>query len=135
LLKIHQLFLRTYLTIFLLILLSLSIISYFWSKEIYLNQIEKNLIQNINVVSILLKNKDEIKNIEQIVHDLHEKLNLRITIIDELGIVIAESDKNLSQISNHLNRKEIIEAKYNDIGKDRRKSETMIKTYYMLLKK
>ena len=126
-LKIHQLFLRTYLSIFLTILLVLSIITYFWSKDIYLNQIEKNLIQNINVVTILLKNKNEIKNIEQIVHDLHEKLNLRITIIDEVGIVIAESDKNLSQISNHLNRKEIIQARYNEIGKDRRKSETIDK--------
>ena len=134
-LKIHQLFLRTYLTIFLLIILVLSIITYFWSKDIYLNQIEKNLIQNINVVSILLKNKNEINNIEQIVHDLHEKLNLRITIIDELGIVIAESDKNLSQISNHLNRKEIIEAKYNEIGKDRRKSETIDKDLLYIAKK
>lgn len=96
----------------------------------------KNLIQNINVVTILLKNKNEIKNIEQIVHDLHEKLNLRITIIDEVGIVIAESDKNLSQISNHLNRKEIIEAKYNELGKDQRENQRLlIKTYCILLKK
>jgi signal transduction histidine kinase len=135
LLKIHQLFLRAYLTIFLTILLILSILTYFWSKDIYLNQIEKNLIQNINVVSILLKNKNEIQNIEQIVRDLHEKLNLRITIIDELGIVIAESDKNLSQINNHLNRKEIIEAKYNELGKDRRKSETIDKDLLYIAKK
>ena len=109
-LKIHQLFLRTYISIFLAILITLSVVTYFWSKDIYIDQIEKTLIQNIDTLSIVFKNKNDMENISDIVKELHEKLNLRITIIDENGVVIAESDEKLSKIKNHLNRKEIVEA-------------------------
>lgn len=134
-LKIHQLFLRTYISIFLVILLTLGIITYFWSKDIYINQIEKNLLQNIDTLSIVFNNKENLDNIEEIIHQLHEKLKLRITIIDEAGIVIADSDKELSQIKNHLNRKELIEAKNNTLGKDTRKSETINKELLYVAKK
>ena len=134
-LKIHQLFLRTYISIFLVILLTLGIITYFWSKDIYINQIEKNLLQNIDTLSIVFNNKENLDNIEEIIHQLHEKLKLRITIIDEAGIVIADSDKELSQIKNHLNRKELIEAKNNTVGKDTRKSETINKELLYVAKK
>ena len=134
-LKIHQLFLRTYISIFLVILLTLGVITYFWSKDIYINQIEKNLLQNIDTLSIVFNNKENLDNIEEIIHQLHEKLKHRITIIDEAGIVIADSDKELSQIKNHLNRKELIEAKNNTVGKDTRKSETINKELLYVAKK
>ena len=134
-LKIHQLFLRTYITIFLLILFSLGIITYFWFKQIYITQIEKNLIQNIDTLSIFLKSKNNIENITTIVPELHKKLNFRITIINESGEVIADSDKELSLIKNHLNRKEIIEARTKELGKDTRKSETIDKDLFYVAKK
>ena len=134
-LKIHQLFLRTYISIFLVILLILGIIAYFWTKSIYIAQIEKNLIQNVNTLSIVLKNKNNMDNITDIVHDLHERLNLRITIINDIGEVIADSDKKPSLIKNHLNRKEIIEAQKYEIGKDTRKSETIDKDLLYVAKK
>jgi signal transduction histidine kinase len=135
LLKIHQLFLRTYITIFLLILFTISIITYFWTKQLYITQIEKNLIQNIDTLSIVLKSKNNIDNITTIVHELHKKLNFRITIINESGEVIADSDKELSLIKNHLNRKEIIEAQTKELGKDTRKSETIDKDLFYIAKK
>lgn len=69
-LKIHQLFLRTYLTIFIAILITLTITIYFWAKNIYLNQVEKNLIQSIDILSIILKDTKEINSIKNIVQDL-----------------------------------------------------------------
>ena len=134
-LKIHQLFLRTYISIFLAILITLSVVTYFWSKDIYIDQIEKTLIQNIDTLSIVFKNKNDMENISDIVKELHEKLNLRITIIDENGVVIAESDEKLSKIKNHLNRKEIVEARIKNIGKDTRKSETLEKELLYIAKK
>ena len=125
-LKIHQLFLRTYITIFL---------TYFWSKDIYIDQIEKNLLQNLETLSILFQSKNNLPDIQEIVNQLHKKLNLRVTIIDEIGVVIAESDKSLFLVKNHLNRKEIIEAKNNNIGKDKRVSETINKELIYVAKK
>jgi signal transduction histidine kinase len=135
LLKIHQLFFRTYITIFFAILITLSLIIYFWAKSLYLNQIEKNLIQNIDTLAIVLKDAQDINNIKTIVKDLHTDLKLRITIIADNGEVIAESDKDLSTIKNHANRVEIIQARNVGLGKDTRLSDTVKKDLIYIAKK
>lgn len=134
-LKIHQLFLRTYITIFAAILITLTLVTYFWAKNLYLNQIEKSLIQNIDTLSIVLKDTNHLNNIRNIVKTLHSELNLRITIIDDNGTVIAESDKDLSDINNHSNRIEIIQAKNTGFGKNTRLSETINKELLYIAKK
>lgn len=134
--KLHQLFLRTYLSIFFVVLLTLSLVTYIWAKTIYLGQIEKNLIQNIDIFSVILKNLDNSKDTKNIVRNLHKQLNLRITIIDQNGVVVAESDKdNLSDIENHINRPEIVEANKNGIGSDTRISHTVKKDLLYIAKK
>jgi len=125
LLKIHQLFLRTYITIFAAILVTLTLVTYFWAKNLYIKQIEKNLIQNIDTLAIVLKDTNNIENLKSIVKNLHAELNLRITIIDNDGVVIAESNKDLSTVGNHANRVEIIQARNVGIGKDTRRSQTI----------
>lgn len=131
-LRIHQLFLRTFILIFVAILISLSIVTYFWSKNIYLDQIEKNLIQNIDTLSIVL---NDLKDVDNIIKDLHSQIELRITIVDEKGNVIAESDKNKELLENHSNRKEILDAKDFGIGKSIRYSTTMHKELLYIAKK
>jgi len=132
LLKIHQLFIRTFILIFIAITLSLSVITYFWSKNIYLDQIEKNLIQNIDTFSIVLKDLD---HIDTIIKDLKAGINLRITIIDEKGNVIAESDKDKTLLENHGTRAEVLEAKDYGIGKSLRYSTTINKELLYIAKK
>jgi len=132
LLKIHQLFFRTFVLIFLGILLTLTIVTYFWSKNIYINQIEKNLVQNIDTFSIVLK---DLKNIDSIIKNLKEQINLRITIIDVNGKIIAESDEDKNLMENHSNREEIIQAKNFGIGKIVRFSNTINKELLYITKK
>ena len=134
-LKIHQLFLRTYFTIFAGILISFTLITYFWAKSLYLDQIEKTLVQNIDIISILLKEKNNMSNIKSIVNRLNKELNLRITIVDNNGKVIAESDKDLTDIDNHADRTEILHAKNKIMGKDTRLSETINKELLYIAKK
>lgn len=131
-LKIHQLFLRTFIIIFFLIFLSISFTTYFWSKNIYMEQIEKNLSQNIDSISLVLNN---IKDIEKIVNKFKNKTNLRITIIDEKGNVITESDKDKKSMDNHLKRDEIIHARYDDYGKSIRFSDSINKELLYVAKK
>lgn len=131
-LKIHQLFLRTFILIFVGILFTLTIVTYFWSKNIYINQIEKNLVQNIDTFSIVLK---ELKDIDTIIKDLKAQINLRITIIDEKGNVIAESDEDKNLMENHSNREEILQAKDFGIGKVVRFSNTINKELLYITKK
>ncbi len=123
-LKLHQLFLRTFTLIFLGILLSFSIATYFWSKNIYIGQIEKNLKQNIQTFSISLNN---LENIDKKVQRLKKNLNIRITILNKYGKVIAETDKDKRYLENHFHRVEIQEAKKTSTGKALRYSKTLKK--------
>lgn len=134
-LKIHQLFLRTYLAIFVAILITVTLSTYFWAKNLYLNQVEKNLIQNIDILSIILEDTKDINSIKDIIKDLSKKLSLRISIINENGEVVAESHKNIEDIKNHSNRVEIIEARNIGLGKDTRVSETLNKDLIYIAKK
>ncbi len=134
-LKIHQLFLRTYLAIFVAILITVTLSTYFWAKNLYLNQVEKNLIQNIDILSVILEDTKDINSIKDIIKDLSKKLNLRISIINENGEVVAESHKNIEDIKNHSNRVEIIEARNIGLGKDTRISETLNKDLIYIAKK
>ena len=131
-LKLHQLFLRTFSIIFFLILLVLSATTYYWSKNIYLNQVEKNLSQNIDSLSISLSS---FSNIDYVIETFKAKTALRITIIDEKGLVIADSDKDKNQMENHANRYEIIHAKYEGYGKTIRFSDTLQEELLYVAKK
>ena len=121
-LKLHQLFFRTFLLIFVFLLLILSTTTYYWSKNIYLDQIEKNLSQNIDSISFSITT---LENIDYIVKTFKAKTGLRITIIDEEGVVIADSDKDKNKMENHAKRFEIIHAKYDGYGKIIRFSTTL----------
>ncbi|WP_228150826.1 sensor histidine kinase [Malaciobacter marinus] len=97
-----------------------------------MEQIEKNLSQNIDSISLVLNN---IKDIEKIVNKFKNKTNLRITIIDEKGNVITESDKDKKSMDNHLKRDEIIHARYDDYGKSIRFSDSINKELLYVAKK
>ena len=130
--KMHQLFLRTIVPLFTFLLLAICFTTYFWSKHIYIQQIEENLSQNITVLSSLLINT---KNLDSKIKKLKKSLKLRITIIDKNGLVIAESDKNKNLMENHLNRYEVTRANKLGIGSKIRYSNTLNKELLYVAKK
>lgn len=130
-LKIHQLFLRSYITLSIITTVILSVIIYFWSKNIYLNEVEKNLLTNINVISTSL---DNLNNIETKLLKIREKTGLRITLISLEGKVLAETHQDKESMENHGNRKEIIQAQYNNYGISNRYSETIQKRLLYIAK-
>jgi len=132
LLKIHQLFLRSFILVFLAVLVCVSIISYYWLKSIHLEEVEKNLSQNIDTLSLTLTS---LENLDRLVLHLKKKTQLRITIINANGEVIAESDKDKSTMNNHLNREEIININEQGIGKVIRQSDTINKDMLNVVKR
>lgn len=131
-LKLHQLFLRTFSLIFLLMLTALSVTIYFWSKHIYLDQIEKNLSQDIDALAFSFTN---LNNIKYIAKTFKAKTGNRITIIDENGVVIADSDDDIKKMENHLNREEIVQANNKGYGKKIRFSDSVKKELLYVAKK
>jgi signal transduction histidine kinase len=108
------------------------IVSFFWLKNTYIQEVKRNLTQNIDSFSVNLLN---LEHLDELVIRLKEKTQLRITIIDANGIVLAESDKDKTTMDNHLNREEIKNINAQGIGSVIRKSDTIHKEMLNVVKK
>ncbi|BFU77151.1 HAMP domain-containing sensor histidine kinase [Arcobacter sp. 15-2] len=131
-LKLHDIFLRKFLILFGVVFFVIGTVSYFWIKNIYIEQTKIDLIHNIDIFSLQVKDFDYLE--EQIMA-IKQVIGLRITIIDKNGKVIAESDEDKSNMDNHLNRTEILESKYNKLGSVVRYSKTIKKDFLYVSKR
>ena len=123
-LKLHDIFLRKFLILFVTIFIILGIVFYFWIKDIYIEQTKVDLLHNIDILSLQIK---DFKDIDKKAKEVKKLIGLRVTIIDKDGVVIGESDKNKKFMDNHKNRSEIIKSKYQKYGSIIRYSDTIKK--------
>lgn len=107
-------------------------LSYFWIKSIFIEQTKIDLLHNIDIFALQIK---DFKGIDVKVKEIKEVVGLRVTIIDHSGLVIAESDKDKDLMDNHLNRTEVLESKYNKFGSIVRYSDTLKKDLVYVSKK
>ena len=129
---LHSIFLKKFSALFISMFIILGIVVYFWIKDIYINQIKSNLLHNIDIISLELKSKNDLNNLSK---NIKKLTNLRVTIINKDGKVIAESDKDYKSMENHYNRKEIVQARLNNIGSIIRYSHTVKKELLYVAKK
>ncbi len=130
--KLYTIFLRRFIFIFFGLFLMLGIVFYFFIKEVFIEQTKIDLLHNVDIFSSNLENFDRI---DEKVKNLNKLIGLRITIIDSKGVVIAESDKDKTLLENHLQRVEIIQAKFNEYGTAIRYSTTLKKDLLYVSKK
>lgn len=72
----------------------------------------------------------QIDDVQSVVSRLGEKTGVRITVIDENGLVLGETDKNPREMENHSERPEIKQAFNNEIGESLRYSTTLQKEMF-----
>jgi len=121
-LRIHQLFFLNVLGLFVAALLVASLISYFTLKSMIIHDSEERLIQNINLLEPLLNSTHDF---DRFVAQAAGKTFLRVTIIDEDGNVIAESDADKTTMENHSGRVEVMQAMTQPYGVAIRYSNTI----------
>lgn len=121
-LKLHDLFLRKFILLFGTIFLILGLVVYIWIKDIYIKQTKIDLLHNIDILSLQIK---DLQNLDSLVSRIKKSIQLRVTIINHSGIVIAESDKDKNAMENHANRIEIINSQHQDYGFSIRESHTL----------
>jgi len=91
-------------------------------------KITQELQSNAILVSDILKTdllEGQHQAIRQKSQALADKLNLRITIIDRQGNVVADSEKDPSEMENHKDRPEVITAVETGFGQSIRPSKTL----------
>ncbi len=138
--KIQTKITSTYVAFALLIVVTLGIVTSLWTESYFKNRLVNDLSRQADLVFYILqedtahtfveadKKLKKIGGIEQ----------LRITLIDKHGNVLADSDlpsDTISKIENHANRPEIIQAKKSGIGYDIRHSATLSREYFYLAKR
>ena len=131
-LKIHQIFIIKFLLLFIGTILFSSIISYVSLKSII---IEHNKTHLQNAISLISLNLFDTTNLDKLASDVNEETGLRVTIVDDNGVVIAESDTDKKSMDNHGQRYEIIKASSNEFSYTVRYSNTLKVDFLYVAKK
>jgi signal transduction histidine kinase len=132
LLKLHQIFFRSFLIVFSISIIVSSIISYYTIKNIQADDVKDQLINNI----VILKNSiDSLENISTKIKKVHKESDIRVTIIDIKGKVLAETNTDKEHMDNHILRDEIKEANYKEYGSSMRFSNTLQKNFLYVANK
>jgi len=108
--------------------LSMPLIAFKTIKSHYISTFTDNL-KNMNLllrpeITNLLKS-NKIKDMDNFIKSFKHSVNMRITVIDNQGTVLADSEKDPQTMENHRMRPEFIDAISGDIGKSIRFSITV----------
>lgn len=103
-------------------------VSYYSSKQIDISAQKTHISKSILIANELLK-KDNSSSLDFITNSIKKITGYRVTIIDENGTVLSESDKNKSEMVNHINRPEIMQSMREAIGTEIRHSTTLEKDF------
>ena len=112
-LKLHQIFFLNFLAIFVGTLAVSSLVSYLSIKS---STIYENKEQLQKEISILQMQLPYVQNLDDFVTQIKEKTSIRVTIIQEDGLVIAESHEDKTKLDNHRGRPEIMDAARKEYG-------------------
>lgn len=131
-LRIHQLFFLNILGLFVAALLIASLISFISLKSMIIEEGKNRLIQSIELLEpqIITSN-----NLDALAASIAKKAHLRVTVVNEEGIVIAESDTDKHKMENHSNRIEIMQAMSEPYGIAIRYSKTLKTDFVYVAKK
>jgi len=122
LLQFHQIILRKFISLFIVLFLITGGIVYYWVYEYYIESSKNALLQDIELISF---NVQSDVNLDQLASDVKTKLTLRLTIIDREGEILAESHKSKTKMDNHRYRDEIVQSDNAPYGYKIRHSNTI----------
>ena len=108
-----------------------SFISYLTLKDIVILNNEAQLKKTINLLIIQLKDSN---NLDDFASQIKKATGFRLTLIENDGLVIAESNYKRSQMENHATREEIIGARENEYGVAIRYSHTLKEDFIYVAK-
>lgn len=134
-LKLHQHFSIRYALIFLTAIFCSFYISYITLKNIQIEDLKEHLKAQIELIIFELSHLKSKEELQLFAQNIRAKTSNRVTIINEHGIVIAESNKDkIKPKDNHLKRPEIQEAMEYNYGINIRFSNT-IKSNFLYVAK
>lgn len=103
-------------------------------RDFYIEQLKNSLIDNIKLLkndNSIINNIDNQSYLDQMIKNIGNQIDTRITLINSDGIVIADSRYKVELMDNHLNRPEVKVVLGNeDFGISARRSDTLDQDMY-----
>lgn len=99
-------------------------------KTNYEDNIRENLIENATIIKHLIETEGTPQAFNNFIEGLKEQIDTRMTLIDENGVVLIDSDIDASLLDNHGTRPEVRVAFNNEIGTSKRYSDSIKKEMY-----
>ena len=110
-------------------LVGIAILAFFFNQtgtNFFYSETKKNLRDRAHILKSFIALSDDLSEFaEHIYTDSHIIYNMRVTIIDTGGLVIADSHNSPALMDDHSNRPEIIDAEINGEGFSQRFSNTL----------
>jgi len=131
-LKFHQIILRKFLILFTFLFIIIGVIVHYWTYEYYLESSKQSLLQDVELISYTL---DKNTDLDLLAKKIKNNLQLRLTIIDQNGLILAESDKDKKSMDNHRYRPEILQSDRENFGYSIRYSRTLQRDMLYVVKK
>ncbi len=119
---LHQHIIRALLALFLSTLIISGVVSYFTIKNNNMQKYQHVLQTYTKVIKNELPN---INDLSKFANSFKEASQIRLTLMDEHGAVLAESDTQVGDMENHLRREEIVKAQKEEFGSAVRHSKTL----------
>jgi two-component system phosphate regulon sensor histidine kinase PhoR len=131
---IRQKILISYLLLVLFALSALGAGIYFPMEKYFLENLEKDMINQAYITRTAVSQEIEEKNYTQL-QSMIEKISLetnsRITVILRDGVVVGDTEVRLEELENHKNRAEIIKAFRGKTGVEKRYSNSTKRICFM----
>jgi two-component system phosphate regulon sensor histidine kinase PhoR len=128
--KLWVRFLLLYLAVVFLAICIASVYAHYRLRSYFVDRLEEDLFRTARTLAVLLDVGGTERPFDAICRQLKDRSGYRVTLIDDRGIVLGDSDRDSSSMENHLYRPEVQEALENGSGSAIRYSHTM--SYPML---
>lgn len=133
-LRLHQIFLVNLIALLFVVLTAILGVSYYYIKTIDVESLKEYLPKNLALIETLIESQKTTEQIDKVVQKVRADTGIRVTMVDENGTVLIETDEAVKEMVNHATRPEIMQAMREGKGVSVRFSTTTNKNYIYYVK-
>ncbi len=123
--KLWLRFLLLYLAVVILAICVASLYAHYRLRSYFVDRLEEDLFRTARTLAVLLEVGQTEGSYDALCGELKERSGYRVTLIDDQGIVLGDSDRDSSTMENHLYRPEVQQALDRGSGSAMRFSHTL----------
>ena len=100
-------FLLLYLAVVFLAICIASLYAHYRLRSYFVDRLEEELFRTAHTLAVLLDVRGSEEPFDVLCRQLKERSGYRVTLIDDRGSVLGDSDRDSSEMENHLYRPEV----------------------------